>query len=149
MEDVDAVEAEIRAQLDAFRDLVRADPTHLDSHQHVHEQEPAAGVMRRLADELAVPLRNVTRGIRYRGDFYGRTAAGSPLPDAITAERLIEIITALSPGVTELACHPGLEDVGDPAYGDERRRELEALCDPRVRDAISTGGIQLRSHAAS
>ena len=45
---------------------------------------------------------------------------------------LIEIIASLAPGVTELACHPGIgADTGSP-YGREREQEVEVLCDPGV-----------------
>jgi predicted glycoside hydrolase/deacetylase ChbG (UPF0249 family) len=43
-DDRDAVEAECRSQLAAFRELLGRDPTHLDSHQHVHDGEPVASV---------------------------------------------------------------------------------------------------------
>ena len=35
-----AVEAEILRQVELFRHLASRDPTHLDSHQHVHNQQP-------------------------------------------------------------------------------------------------------------
>jgi predicted glycoside hydrolase/deacetylase ChbG (UPF0249 family) len=39
-DDPAAVDAECRAQVDAFRALLGREPTHLDSHQHAHEHEP-------------------------------------------------------------------------------------------------------------
>jgi chitin disaccharide deacetylase len=57
-DDRDAVGAECRAQLERFRALLGRDPTHFDSHQHVHESEPVKGVAESLAAELGVPLRN-------------------------------------------------------------------------------------------
>jgi predicted glycoside hydrolase/deacetylase ChbG (UPF0249 family) len=48
--------------------------------------------------------------------------------------------------VTELACHPG-RGVDSEPYGREREREVEALCDPRMRAAIERGGIRLSSFA--
>ena len=78
----DAVEAECRAQLERFRALLGRDPTHLDSHQHVHESEPVAGVAERLAAELGVPLRN--RAVRYEGGFYGQSGKGEPFPEGIS-----------------------------------------------------------------
>src|SRR5687767_8712154 len=38
--DAAAVWAEVRRQLATFQDMVGRDPTHLDSHQHVHLREP-------------------------------------------------------------------------------------------------------------
>src|SRR5207249_2598538 len=42
------VERELRTQLARFRALVGREPTHLDSHQHVHAEEPAASVFAHL-----------------------------------------------------------------------------------------------------
>jgi predicted glycoside hydrolase/deacetylase ChbG (UPF0249 family) len=146
-EDPEAVERECRAQLAAFRELLGRDPTHLDSHQHVHTSEPVAAVASRIAVELEVPLRG--RGIRYEGGFYGQTGKGEPVPEAIGVESLIGILAGLPAGWTELGCHPGLGMGAESSYGAEREREVEALCDPRVREAIDREGIELRSFAAA
>lgn len=143
--DPDAVEAECRAQLAAFRELLDRDPTHLDSHQHVHESEPVGSVAAKLAAELGVPLR--ARSIPYEGGFYGQSGKGEPFPDGITSERLIELVAALPAGTTELGCHPGIAVASESSYGPERERELLALCDARVREAIESDGVQLLSFA--
>jgi predicted glycoside hydrolase/deacetylase ChbG (UPF0249 family) len=145
-DDPAAVEAECRAQLDAFRELCGRAPTHLDSHQHTHMSEPVASVAARLAAELEVPLRD--QGIRYEGGFYGQSGKGEPYPEGIEPEHLVELIEALPPGGTELGCHPGRgADTGSP-YEAERERELHALCDPRVAAAVERAGVELRSFAA-
>jgi predicted glycoside hydrolase/deacetylase ChbG (UPF0249 family) len=144
-DDPAAVETECRAQVDAFRELVGRDPTHLDSHQHTHMSEPVASIAARLATELKAPLRD--RGIRYEGGFYGQTGKGVPYPEGIEPEHLIELIEALPSGWTELGCHPGRgADTGSP-YEAEREIELRALCDPRVAAAIERAGVSLRSFA--
>jgi len=144
-DDPAAVEAECRGQVEAFRQLIGRDPTHLDSHQHTHMSEPVASVAGRLAAELEVPLRD--RGVRYEGGFYGQTGKGEPYPEGIEPEHLIELIEALPPSGTELGCHPGRgADTGSP-YEAERERELRALCDPRVAAAIELAGVELRSFA--
>jgi chitin disaccharide deacetylase len=143
--DGDAVAAEVGRQLDRFRALVGRDPDHLDSHQHVHREEPARLVMLGAASRLGVPLRHFTPGVRYCGEFYGQTADGSPLPELIAAGHLLEILAALRPGVTELACHPGYADDLETMYRGERAREVQALCDPRVRQALAAAGVRLCS----
>jgi len=70
-----------------------------------------------------------------------------PLPGAITVEALMEVIEMLSAGVTELACQPAAELDHDSDYGEERIREVEMLCDPRVRAAIDRCGVDLRAFA--
>jgi chitin disaccharide deacetylase len=144
-EDREAVERECREQLRAFRRLRGADPTHLDSHQHTHTSEPTGAVARALAAELGVPLRD--RGIRYEGGFYGQSGRGVPYPEGISVDRLVELIDGLPGGMTEIGCHPGVGVGEESSYAAERERELEALCDPRVREAVERGGIELRSFA--
>jgi chitin disaccharide deacetylase len=144
-EDAEAVERECRAQLESFRELLGRDPTHLDSHQHVHMSEPVAGVAHRIAGELDVPLR-ATR-IRYEGGFYGQSGRGEPFLEGIGVEALVTILRELPPGRTELGCHPGLEMEGNSSYGAERQIEVETLCDPAVREAIASEGIELASFA--
>lgn len=147
-DDPDAVEREARAQLARFRELVGADPTHLDSHQHVHSSGVAAAVVDALGQELGVPVRGRTPGISYCGEFYGQGRDGSPYHNAITGENLVAILRRLPEGVTELACHPGERDVGDRLYGIERTLELARLCDPRTRAVIDEEAIALTSFRA-
>ena len=135
---------EVPRQVERFRELAGCDPTHLDSHQHVHREGPAAIVMARVADELAVPLRG-RRDVRYCGDFHGQSGTGDPLPGAISAEALVGVIEGLEPGVTELACHPGLDPELDSAYRSERIREVEALCDPGAAAAVEREQVRLVS----
>lgn len=139
------VEAEIRSQLARFRELTGREPTHLDSHQHVHNWEPLREMFRRAATEVGVPLRHFTGGVRYCGDLYGHDQNGLPIPEAITPAALIEIIRGLGPGVTELACHPGIGSDTGSAYDREREQEVEVLCDPSVADALRREQVVLLS----
>src|SRR5207245_7140159 len=82
-------------QLAAFRHLLGRNPSHIDSHQHVHRQEPVHAVLVELARQLDVPLRHYSTEVRYCGRFYGQTSHGSPLPDAISVEGLMEILGVL------------------------------------------------------
>jgi chitin disaccharide deacetylase len=109
----EAVGAECRAQLERFRSLLGRDPTHLDSHQHVHLSEPVASVAAALAAELGVPLRS--RDVRYEGGFYGQDGKGAPYPETIAPPALVALITALPPGWTELGCHPAAGPVPSAA----------------------------------
>jgi chitin disaccharide deacetylase len=145
--DPEAIEREVRRQLDLFKDLLGRDPTHLDSHQHVHLHEPVESVTARLAAELGVVLRGRSSRVRHCGDFYGQTGTGDPFPEGIGIERLVELIESLPPGRSELACHPGRGLGPDAVYGPERGRELAVLCDPRAREAIERQGVVLRSFA--
>lgn len=142
-----AVRAEVARQLDEFDRLVGSAPTHLDSHQHVHRSEPVRSVLHEAADRMGVTLRGESEAVRHCGDFHGQTGEGEPIPGAIDAERLIEIVRTLPPGITELGCHPGKGMDVDSVYREERELELAALCDPRVLEAIHTFAVRLCSFA--
>ena len=144
-DDAAAVEAECRAQIERFRALLGRGPTHLDSHQHVHESEPVRGVAEALAAELGVPLRN--RAVRYEGGFYGQSGKGEPFPEGISPERLVELIETLPPGWTEIGCHPAAGPVPTSSYDAERQVELRSLCDPRVKDLLNVSDVHLCSFA--
>jgi chitin disaccharide deacetylase len=145
LDDHAAVAEELERQLGAFHWLVGRDPTHLDSHQHVHQNEPVRSATIELARRLDVPLRHFSAGIQYCGRFYGQTARGLPLPEAITVESLIAIMTDLPPGLTEICCHPGRGSGSESPYGPERSIEVDVLSHPGVRAHLGAEGIELRS----
>jgi chitin disaccharide deacetylase len=140
-----ALTEEVSHQLDEFRRLIGHDPTHLDSHQYVHLREPVRSILIELAQRLGIPLRHCCPDVYYRGNFYGQTAEGAPLPHVISVDGLIHILETLPAGCTELGCHPADGCDLDTMYRHERLEELRVLCDPRVRAAITTMGIELRS----
>ena len=143
--DASAVAQEVSRQIEAFHRLVGRPPTHIDSHQHVHREEPVRSAVLAIAKELDVPVRHCSGLVRYCGRFYGQTADGSPLPDAISRDALINILAELEPGVTEMATHPGTGDDLDSMYRSERAQEMEVLTDARTRAAVDEMGIELRS----
>ncbi len=146
LDDPSAVTMEIERQIDRFRELVGMDPTHLDSHQHVHRDQPARSATQAAARRLSIPLRHFAGGIRYCGDFYGQTATGAPLLESISAAALIRIISGLRPGAIELGCHPGETNLDlETMYRDERATEVQALCDPRVRLELARRNVLLCS----
>ena len=143
--DASAVRDEVERQLGAFRDLVGRDPTHIDSHQHVHLEDPARAIVQEIAGSLEIPARRLTPDVSHCGSFYGQTAEGESLPGAVSADALAELIRGLEPGITELGCHPGDGSHIDGMYVVERAAEREALCDPRIRAMLDDEEIELRS----
>jgi chitin disaccharide deacetylase len=139
------VAAEVARQLETFRRLMGSNPTHLDSHQHVHRAEPVHSIMLRLARELGITLRSHDTEVRYCGDFYGQSDKGHPYPEGISFEALLKILHELPPGYTELGCHPGDDPCLNSTYRDERAIECRILCDPRIRPALATEQIVLCS----
>lgn len=143
--DVQAVAREARRQLAAFRRLVGRDPSHLDSHQHAHRSRPLRSIFTEIARQLGVPLRGWTPEVRYRGNFYGQSSNGRSFPGLISVSALLKVLKSLPVAFTELACHPGTGNDLDSMYLKERARELETLCHPRVRAAITRMRIELCS----
>jgi chitin disaccharide deacetylase len=144
----ETIEQELERQLDEFLRLLGHPPTHLDSHQHVHLEEPARSALTAAGTRLGIPVRWCSTRVRYCGDFYGQAPRGEPYPEAITLDFLLALIAALSDGITELGCHPAIRPEAGSSYAEERPRELAVLRDPKVRDAIDAAGLRLISFAA-
>ena len=144
-DDPDAITAEIARQLETFRQLMRCDPTHIDSHQHVHRWDTIAEVVREVGEQLGVPVRQCTGEVAYLGGFYGQGGKGEVLDGAISVEHLIQILTTLPEGTTELGCHPGLRRDAPGMYVVEREQEVQVLCDRQVRATIQAERIELIS----
>jgi len=143
--DLGTVADEVFRQLERFIRLVGRKPTHIDSHQHRHLRGPLRTILTRVARGLDIPLRHYCVGMHYCGDFYGQTAKGVPMPEAISVDGLIKTLLTLPPGLTELSCHPGQGNDIDTMYCNERAEEVKVLCDPRVRACIGAMGIELCS----
>jgi predicted glycoside hydrolase/deacetylase ChbG (UPF0249 family) len=143
--DEKAVRNEVFRQLADFRGITGTDPTHIDSHQHVHRSEPLQYITKEVAQSIGIPLRHFSPEISYRGDFYGQTEKGESFPGNISFGHLLDILLSLPPGITELACHPGNRDRLNTMYVAERSQELQVLCDPRLKKALEGIGIRLCS----
>lgn len=144
-DDADAVAKEVGRQMSTFERLMGKPPTHLDSHQHVHRNQPALAITRELAQRLGIPLRDFNPRIRYCGDFYGQTGEGEHWPEGISLSNLKQILAGLPEGVTELGCHPGYGEGLATVYRNERAMETQVLCQPGLRGALKELGFELCS----
>ena len=147
-DDARLVRDEVRRQLDDFRRLVGREPDHVDSHQHVHRDEPARSAAAEVAADVGVPLRHFTDDIEYCGSLYGQDEFGHSVPERVSVEALTGIIRGLPTGVTELCCHPAAAPDVDTMYMEERLIELRSLCDPRVSDALRDARVRLVTFGA-
>jgi len=145
LDDQSAVKHEVARQIDRFRCLMGKEPSHINSHQHVHMREPLRSVALDLSESLGVPLRNLCPAVHYSMNFYGQTSDGQPLHKQISLEWLIDTLSKLPRGLNVLPCHPGYADDLNTIYQRERTYELRVLCDPRLRAAITALGIKLCS----
>jgi len=133
------------AQLARFRELTGSDPTHVDSHHHVHMSRLTTFAP--LVAPLGVPLRGDGR-VRYLGDFYAQPRRGVVELDRVRAPFLLELIATRATGeFTELGCHPA-RVTGDlvSSYSGEREVELATLTEPDLRARIDRLGFTLVSY---
>jgi predicted glycoside hydrolase/deacetylase ChbG (UPF0249 family) len=145
LDDGGAVAAEVARQVRAFRRLLDTDPTHIDSHQHVHLRPSVWSILCELADALRVPLRHRGGLVRYCGEFHGRSNTAEPALHRLTPDALRATLAGLGEGLTELVCHPGYAEDFASAYGPEREIEVRTLCDESVRATLAEEGIMLGS----
>ena len=117
-------------------------PTHLDSHQHVHRHTAVLDALVKLSRRLGVPLRHHNLSIR---EFYGQTRGGAPRQRSRNRLGLRKILKRLPMCLSELCCHPGLANDVKSAYRIERTQEVKVLCDPGTREALFAEAIELRS----
>ena len=143
-----ALRAEFGRQLDEFRRLLGRPPTHVDSHRHVHRQPGLLPLFAELVAPLGVPLRDDGR-VRFVGGFYAQWEWRVTDLSHVGVPFLASLIRdEVGPGWTEVSCHPGYRTPDfDSVYLAEREAEVATLTDPRVRDAIESAGVRLRSYA--
>lgn len=147
LDDPSAAEQELDRQYRRCRDLLGRQPTHLDSHEHIHLKRPALKPLFAVwAKERGLPLRG-HGAVHFNGGFYGQRFDEEWLPhsapELIRVQSLEQILRNLPEGATELACHPGYFSPGLDSYGTERAIELATLLDPRVPALIRELCIQL------
>jgi predicted glycoside hydrolase/deacetylase ChbG (UPF0249 family) len=126
-------EAALRRQLDRFRELRGAGPTHLDSHKHAHAAPAVLEAVITVALEADLPVRAIdagmravlrTRGVPTNDHFLGDAA----LRPAWTERALVAALAVLEDGVTEIMTHPGHRPShAKTTFGVEREIELAAL----------------------
>lgn len=147
-EDRAAVSSAFMAQLERFRRLRGAEPTHVDSHHHAHAEVNRIALFSELVAPLGVPVRHGGR-VRYLGGFWGQADSGAAQLCHVSREFLLELIrTEVSDGLHEIGCHPA-RVTGDfsSSYLDERETELETLTAPGLRQQIEAMGVELVSFA--
>ena len=144
------VRAELEAQIDAFQVLARKPPTHLDSHHHAALHPAIAPVFEAVARERCLPARassdEARRALRAAGVQTPDRFIDSFHGEGARLEGLEQILGGLPDGVSELMCHPALVDEelrGGSSYVEQRDREREVLCDPKIRRLVRSLRIEL------
>jgi len=169
---LEEIERELRRQIERLLEA-GLDVVHLNSHQHLHALPGVFAVVLRLAQEHGVgyvrlpldrqprrlpSLRMLLVGVlaRYARRARRRTSVGSVVlcdgtigiaeAGRLTAERIGRLLPHVT-GLTELVCHPGLDEGALAAFpwGYRWEEETSALCDAGVRAAIARARIELVS----
>jgi predicted glycoside hydrolase/deacetylase ChbG (UPF0249 family) len=147
---VSEIRDEAAAQAKRFAEVFGRRPTHLDTHYHMHRLPRVFEAVMEVAEELRLPVRAVAPEmalqIRQRGLLAPDRMVGDVGAEAYwTPENLVALLGTLPDGITELMCHPGYADdaLSVSSYCAQRQGELRALCDSRVKAALSTAGVCL------
>jgi chitin disaccharide deacetylase len=175
--DREEMQTEFDLQIRRVRDL-GIEPTHLDSHQHIHLY-PAVmsalcwaaqrhGITKvRLPREPVPAPGSVTPSIywelvRFQGlvpkAAQDLASAGLRTPDhfrgitlrgGLHFDRFLDMMARLPEGTTEVMVHPGhREPAGKVFSTEDRERELRLLTDPETRKAIENYGIELITYGS-
>jgi predicted glycoside hydrolase/deacetylase ChbG (UPF0249 family) len=149
IEDIPAVRAEFRRQLDRFHHLLGRMPTHIDSHRHAHREGHLMPVFQELVAPLGVPLRDSPGSPRFVGGFYAQWEWQVTNLEYVSVPFLQRMLREEVPeGWTEFSCHPGYRSPDyTSVYLAEREVEVRTLTDPRIRATIAEEGIRLVSYA--
>jgi hopanoid biosynthesis associated protein HpnK len=164
---LDDVKTEMRAQIEKILN-VGIKPTHVDSHQHLHvypailhivlqlakeygiqrirmpyDSMDVVGVAQRVLRFLAkVGKKHVLRsGLQTTDAFFGAGCSGH-----LIEEHIVEVIEKLPNGVSELMCHPGVEN--NELNNKYRhwnfwwQKELEALTSKSVKEMLKVEGVK-------
>lgn len=146
------IRRELAAQMEAFCSY-GMNPTHIDSHHHVHSHERVYSAVRELALKYQLPVRRIRPGPQIPGEQDLKMTDGfihAFFGEGLTSEGLLELIDqAAIYECCELMCHPAYLDAAlleGSSYALERVRELAILTDPAVMDYLKQKDIQLISY---
>jgi predicted glycoside hydrolase/deacetylase ChbG (UPF0249 family) len=154
-----AIERELRAQIERVL-ATGLRVTHLNGHQHLHMWPRVFAIVERLANEFRIGYVRRVRDRGGRGGIVRRLSiaalntlgsGGSTIgvmeAGHLTADRIIDLLRYVD-DTTELVTHPGVDVDTHAHWRYAWNAETEALCDPRVRQAIADRGIELVAPSA-
>jgi predicted glycoside hydrolase/deacetylase ChbG (UPF0249 family) len=152
------IEREWRAQVECVLDA-GIQPTHIDSHQHVHKDPSAFQAYCRIARKFSLPARScspaMSRRLRGAGVDCPHAFECSWSASGAAASGLLEAARRLFAGldgdaVVEAMCHPGRDDDDLrrlSRLAASRERELAALTEAGLRETLCRLGMELTTMA--
>lgn len=135
------------------------EPTHIDSHHHIHHLRQVLPAYVDLAKTTGLPARSgpllVAQTLRMANIPHTDYLNTNWYVGGLTAERLVQIISQAfdrigGQGTIELMCHPGYADSALATvsrYVEEREQELALLCSGAIASRLKNLGITLISYA--
>lgn len=152
---LDEISHELTAQYQRFIDLFGREPTHLDSHHHVHMFPQIFPVVANFAAQHGIALRIDRQTVFEDSDLPGtlRTSQGFSSEfygEAISEELFLQVLDASADrgeSSLEVMCHPAFVDniIRQSAYCYPRLTELDVLTSPVLKYAIAERGYRLGS----
>ncbi|HLL54482.1 MAG TPA: ChbG/HpnK family deacetylase [Myxococcaceae bacterium] len=149
----EAVEKETLAQLDRMEKLCGRTATHVDVHKHLHRHPNVLKGLLAAAKQRGVPVRAIDAGMRAAIRESGVKTTDHFIGDAgrepyWTLERFREHIERLTPGTTELMCHPGyVPEAVKSGYATQREVELQTFLHPGTRRILERCGVRVATFA--
>ncbi len=149
---------EWRAQIKVLQEI-GIEPTHVDTHHHVHGRDDIFEVFCEVAAHFGLPARPVkpdmARRLRSRGVACVDVSLRDWFAGELSEESLLRVVRngmEQHPDAVyfELMCHPGVRD--EPLdhlsrYREEREQELRVLTAAGLREAIGHADLQLSWYA--
>ena len=139
------INKEFIKQLGIFRAITGNQPTHLDSHLHIHTHPEVKSILLRYSKKYSIPVRHFNE-VKFFGEFYERSNPSLKKTSNIDVKSLIKILSEFKDGIGELMCHPGIVDkelLSISKYSSEREKELETLTDIKISNYIKDSKIKL------
>lgn len=152
---LEEIERELACQYQRFVDLFDAEPTHFDSHHHVHmipqifplvaEFAKSKGIALRIDRTIPHPFA-IPEGLRssegFSSEFYGEAISEALFLQALDAS------TVRGEASLEMMCHPAFVDntIMGSAYCYPRLAELDVLTAASLKYAIAERGYRLGTY---
>jgi chitin disaccharide deacetylase len=140
------IEAELNSQVEKFLSL-GLEPTHIDSHHHIHAKDKVFSVVEKLASQMKIPIRKLSNEWKnksmqtveyFNPEFYGVNLNANDLSAIIDK--------CLAYESAEIMCHPAFLDeaiLSGSSYTVQRCRELATLTDKEIFRTLLDKNVNL------
>ncbi len=144
--DLNELKLEFKAQINKVIST-GAKVTHLDGHHHIHAHDNVIGVVKELADEYGLFIRNV-KNDSLDGKYYVTNCDVNFYGDKLSKDYFFNLKNMYE--IVEIMCHPAILDgviEKISSYNTKRTEELEILKSANLKDELLEAGIELVSFA--